>query len=99
MANVLVLFQCVERLLDLGMFVDQEVVEGCTVSYDLCHAISDHGYGRVRVLLDVRVSQIVLVESVYELKFVWHLGHRAYGEKCTGVLVEVITEDCQIVSL
>ena len=81
------------------MLVDQEVVEGCPISYDLSHAIGDHGYGRIRVQLDVRVSQIVLVESVYELEFVWHLGHRAYGKKCTGVLVKVITEYCQLVSL
>ena len=81
------------------MFVDQEVVEGCTISYDLCHAIGDHRYGRIGIQFDVRVSQIVLVESVDELEFVWYLRHRAYGKQCTGVLVEVVTKDCQFVSL
>ena len=78
------------------MLVDQKVVQRRAISNNFGHAVRDHRNRRVRVKLDVRVSQVLLIERVDKDKLVRHSSHHANGEQGSRVLVEVIAVDCEV---
>ena len=77
------------------MLVHKEVVEGGTITNNLCHAVCDHRDCRVWVQLDVWVSQVVLIESVDKNEFLRNFSHSADCEESSGVLIEVISINSQ----
>ena len=64
-SDLCVLLHGIERLLNLGVSVHQEVVQRGPIPNDLSNAVCDHWNGGIGIELYVWVSQILLVKGIH----------------------------------